>query len=151
MRNSILGIALPAFALACSSASGASPSPSSPRDSGVVESDPPPPVEAGPDPIGDPTACDLDRGVTCGLCCGTTFPDGVQFYELAQQDCVCSGMGSCASSCSYSDCVALHSADPTCDACLQAAVARCETPVRATCQGDPYCKTYLTCTSRCMP
>ena len=101
-----------------------------------------------PDPVGDPRQCASTDPVHCAACCEQQFPDGVQLLQLTEQDCVCSRMG-CASTCSYQDCAALASTDPTCASCLQANASTCAQQVTTACQGDPYCKAYRTCLADC--
>jgi hypothetical protein len=137
--------------LACSSSSDPSSPPA--QDAATVQDAG---VEAAPSgdgyvsaQMGDAAACAQSTGAACQSCCELVFPGAEAPYVLAQQDCICGGSGSCAGTCSDSDCLALSSVVPACEACLQQAMPGCATKGASACQASAFCTAYTSCLSSC--
>jgi hypothetical protein len=146
-------LALASVLCACSSSSGGG-DPGAAADSGTKVS-----VDSGassgggygdaaPPKLRDPAECKTSGD--CYSCCQNDFAGGVQFYRLAEQQCICAGPGSCAGVCSYEECSMLVSKNQACTNCLQDRLSSvCDPKADQACSGDVTCATYARCLAGC--
>jgi hypothetical protein len=102
-----------------------------------------PDAKTEPPPNNDPPCKNTTTQVKCSTCCADEHPSGSAIYLQALVNCLCVA-DKCLADCESTGCMG-QAPDATCQACVSANAASCQTELINSCMPVQACADFITC------